>query len=80
MPPHLDRLLRCAQRRTVSLRDAENAVQDGHVKAWLSFGDLRTTDQARLWLYRILRGVPVGIVMSRISRGRRRLAGTLAHR
>lgn len=55
--PHLDRLLRFAQRRTASTGDAEDAVQDTCVKAWLSFGDLRDADKARPWLYRILRSV-----------------------
>ena len=55
--PHLDRLLRFAQRRTSSTGDAEDAVQDTCVKAWLSFGDLRDAEKARPWLYRILRGV-----------------------
>lgn len=55
--PHLDRLLRFAQRRTASMGDAEDAVQDACVKAWLSFGDLRDHEKARPWLYRILRSV-----------------------
>ncbi|MCC7055204.1 MAG: RNA polymerase sigma factor [Gemmatimonadaceae bacterium] len=55
--PHLDRLLRFAQRRTASAGDAEDAVQDACVKAWLSFQDLRDAGKARPWLYRILRSV-----------------------
>ena len=55
--PHLDRLLRFAQRRTASTGDAEDAVQDACVKAWMSFEDLRDEDKARPWLYRILRSV-----------------------
>lgn len=55
--PHLDRLLRFAQRRTASTGDAEDAVQDACVKAWLSFGDLRDAERVRPWLYRILRSV-----------------------
>lgn len=55
--PHLDRLLRFAQRRTPSARDAEDAVQDTCVKAWLSFADLRDAQKVRSWLYRILRSV-----------------------
>ncbi len=55
--PHLDRLLRFAQRRTASTVDAEDAVQDTCVKAWISFGDLRDAEKARPWLYRILRSV-----------------------
>jgi RNA polymerase sigma-70 factor, ECF subfamily len=55
--PHLDRLLRFAQRRTASTGDAEDAVQDTCIKAWISFGDLRDADKARPWLYRILRSV-----------------------
>ena len=55
--PHLDRLLRFAQRRTSSAGDAEDAVQDTCIKAWLSFGDLRDAEKARPWLYRILRSV-----------------------
>ncbi len=55
--PHLDRLLRFAQRRTASAVDAEDAVQDTCVKAWLSFADLRDAAKVRPWLYRILRSV-----------------------
>jgi RNA polymerase sigma-70 factor, ECF subfamily len=55
--PHMDRLLRFAQRRTASTGDAEDAVQDACVKAWVSFADLRDADKARPWLYRILRSV-----------------------
>lgn len=55
--PHMDRLLRFAQRRTASSGDAEDAVQDACVKAWISFADLRDADKARPWLYRILRSV-----------------------
>ena len=55
--PHLDRLLRFAQRRTASAGDAEDAVQDACVKAWLCFSDLRDAEKARPWLYRILRSV-----------------------
>ena len=55
--PHLDRLLRFAQRRTASTGDAEDAVQDTCVKAWISFDDLRDAEKARPWLYRILRSV-----------------------
>ena len=55
--PHLDRLLRFAQRRTASTGDAEDAVQDTCVKAWISFEDLRDAEKARPWLYRILRSV-----------------------
>lgn len=55
--PHLDRLLRFAQRRVASSGDAEDAVQDTCVKAWLSFADLRDSERVRPWLYRILRSV-----------------------
>jgi RNA polymerase sigma-70 factor, ECF subfamily len=55
--PHMDRLLRFAQRRTASSGDAEDAVQDACVKAWISFADLRDAEKARPWLYRILRSV-----------------------
>lgn len=55
--PHLDRLLRFAQRRTAGSGDAEDAVQDACVRAWLSFNDLRDTEKVRPWLYRILRSV-----------------------
>jgi RNA polymerase sigma-70 factor, ECF subfamily len=55
--PHIAPLLRFAQRRTASQGDAEDAVQDACVKAWISFADLRDREKARPWLYRILRGV-----------------------
>jgi len=55
--PHLDRLLGFARRRTGELADAEDAVQEACVRAWLSFGELRDDSLARPWLYRILRSV-----------------------
>jgi RNA polymerase sigma-70 factor, ECF subfamily len=55
--PHLDRLLGFARRRTGELADAEDAVQEACVRAWLSFGELRDDSLSRPWLYRILRSV-----------------------
>ena len=55
--PHLGRLLAFAARRTAALADAEDAVQDACVRAWLAFDDLRDTARVRAWLYRILRTV-----------------------
>jgi RNA polymerase sigma-70 factor, ECF subfamily len=55
--PHLDRLLGFARRRTDDSSDAEDAVQEACVRAWLAFGDLRDDSLARPWLYRILRSV-----------------------
>ena len=55
--PHLDRLLGFARRRTDDTSDAEDAVQEACVRAWLAFGDLRDDALARPWLYRILRSV-----------------------
>jgi RNA polymerase sigma-70 factor (ECF subfamily) len=55
--PHLDRLLAFAVRRTGTRADAEDAVQDACVRAWLAFDDLRDTSRVRAWLYRILRTV-----------------------
>lgn len=55
--PHLDRLLGFARRRTAELSDAEDAVQEACIRAWMAFGDLRDSTKARPWLYRILRGV-----------------------
>ncbi len=55
--PHLDRLLAFAVRRTEALADAEDAVQEACVRAWLAFDDLRDTARVRAWLYRILRTV-----------------------
>jgi RNA polymerase sigma-70 factor (ECF subfamily) len=57
VPPHLDRLLAFAARRTDVPADAEDAVQEACVRAWLSFDDLRDTARVRAWLYRILRTV-----------------------
>lgn len=57
MLPHLDRLLAFSQRRTESRADAEDAVQEAFVRAWLGFGELRDETKARPWLYRILRTV-----------------------
>lgn len=55
--PHLDRLLSFARRRTEDSGDAEDAVQEACVRAWLGFADLRDDALARPWLYRILRSV-----------------------
>lgn len=55
--PHLDRLLGFARRRTQEPADAEDAVQEACMRAWLSFGDLRDDWLARPWLFRILRSV-----------------------
>jgi RNA polymerase sigma-70 factor (ECF subfamily) len=55
--PHLDRLLGFAARRTVSLGDAEDAVQDMCMRAWLAFDELREASSVRPWLFRILRTV-----------------------
>jgi RNA polymerase sigma-70 factor (ECF subfamily) len=55
--PHLDRLLSFASRRSDSLADAEDAVQEACVRAWVGFGDLHDDAKARAWIYRILRSV-----------------------
>ena len=55
--PHLDRLLAFAIRRSDSVADAEDAVQEAFVRAWLGFADLRDEAHARPWVYRILRTV-----------------------
>jgi RNA polymerase sigma-70 factor, ECF subfamily len=55
--PHLDRLLAFAARRTEVRADAEDAVQEACVRAWLAFDDLRDTGRVRAWLYQILRTV-----------------------
>ena len=55
--PHLDRLLSFARRRTEEAADAEDAVQETCVRAWLGFADLREDSLARAWLYQILRSV-----------------------
>lgn len=55
--PHLDRLLGFAARRTATLVDAEDAVQDTCVRAWMAFDELRDPRSVRAWLYRILRTV-----------------------
>jgi RNA polymerase sigma-70 factor (ECF subfamily) len=55
--PHLDRLLAFAVRRTGTRADAEDAVQDACVRAWVGFDDLRDSARVRAWLYRILRTV-----------------------
>ena len=55
--PHLDRLLGFARRRTASVAEAEDAVQEACVRAWIGFGELRDPARVRPWLYRILRTV-----------------------
>lgn len=55
--PHLDRLLAFALRRTDARADAEDAVQEACVRAWLAFDQLREPARVRAWLYRLLRSV-----------------------
>ncbi|MBV9881269.1 MAG: sigma-70 family RNA polymerase sigma factor [Gemmatirosa sp.] len=55
--PHLDRLLGFASRRTRSTAEAEDAVQETCVRAWLGFAALRDPAKVRPWLYCILRAV-----------------------
>jgi RNA polymerase sigma-70 factor (ECF subfamily) len=55
--PHLDRLLAFAVRRCDSVADAEDAVQEACIRAWIGFADLRDDSSARAWIYRILRTV-----------------------
>lgn len=66
--PHLDRLLAFAVRRTDARADAEDAVQEACVRAWVAFDDLRDEGAARAWLYRILRSV----LLEAAERGARR--------
>ena len=67
--PHLDRLLAFARRRTDSVADAEDAVQEACIRAWLGFADLRDELKVRSWLYRILR---TALSDAREKSGRRR--------
>ena len=55
--PHLDRLSGFARRRTASIDDAEDVVQDACMRAWGAFDELRDATRVRAWLYRILRTV-----------------------
>jgi RNA polymerase sigma-70 factor (ECF subfamily) len=55
--PHLDRLSGFARRRTGTVGDAEDAVQDACMRAWSAFDELRDENRVRAWLYRILRTV-----------------------
>ncbi len=55
--PHLDRLLGFAVRRTPAIGDAEDAIQDMCMRAWLAFDDLQDVSRVRPWLFRILRTV-----------------------
>ncbi|MDB4884028.1 MAG: polymerase sigma factor, sigma-70 family [Gemmatimonadetes bacterium] len=66
--PHLDRLLAFAIRRSDSVADAEDAVQEACIRAWVGFADLRDEANARPWFYRILRTV---LSDSREKSGRR---------
>ncbi|MCC6244601.1 MAG: hypothetical protein IT353_17285, partial [Gemmatimonadaceae bacterium] len=55
--PHLDRLLGFAARRTLELGDAEDAVQEMCMRAWVALDDLLDPASVRPWLFRILRTV-----------------------
>ena len=68
--PHLDRLLGFAARRTAALGDAEDAVQDMCMRAWLAFDELRDAASVRPWLFRILRTV-LSDALSRTGRRNR---------
>ena len=71
---HLGSLLRFARRRSATLSDAEDAVQEACLRAWMAFSDLRDETRVRAWLYRILRTV-LSDGLARDGR-RLRLAGT----
>ena len=66
--PHLDRLLAFAARRSESMADAEDAVQEACVRAWTAFADLREDAKVRAWLYRILRSVLIDAAERRTRR------------
>jgi len=72
--PHLGSLLRFARRRTATLSDAEDALQETCLRAWRAFAELRDDARARAWLYRILRTV-LSDGLARDAR-RQRLAST----
>jgi RNA polymerase sigma-70 factor (ECF subfamily) len=55
--PNLDRLLAFALRRTEARADADDAVQETCVRAWIGFDQLREPARVRAWLYRLLRTV-----------------------
>jgi RNA polymerase sigma-70 factor, ECF subfamily len=55
--PLLDALLAFALRRTPARAEAEDAVQEACMRAWLAFAELRDDGRVRPWLYRILRSV-----------------------
>jgi RNA polymerase sigma factor (sigma-70 family) len=55
--PYMGRLLAFARRRAPGDADAEDAVQDACVHAWLALDDLRDDENAAPWLYQILRNV-----------------------
>lgn len=71
---HLGSLLRFARRRSATLSDAEDAVQETCLRAWMAFSDLRDESKVRAWLYRILRTV-LSDGLARDAR-RLRIAGT----
>lgn len=71
---HLGSLLGFARRRTMTLSDAEDAVQEACLRAWQAFAELRDDSKMRAWLYRILRTV-LSDGLDRDGR-RLRLAGT----
>lgn len=54
---HLVSLLSFARRRSATVSDAEDAVQEACLRAWIAFADLRDESKVRAWLYRILRTV-----------------------
>lgn len=74
--PQLGPLLRFSQRRTATLSDAEDAVQETCLRAWMAFAELRDEGKVRAWLYQILRAV-LSDWMVRDSR-RLRLAGMIS--
>ncbi len=55
--PHLDRLSGFARRRSGVPADADDAVQDACLRAWVAFDELRDEASVKAWLYRILRTV-----------------------
>ena len=68
--PHQEIAFRVAYLITRNAADAEDAAQDGFVKAWRALGRFRTAEPLRPWLLRIV---------ANEARNRRRSAGRREH-